>query len=74
MVPHKANSHLLVQLKAIQAGLLRKAKAIAAHTTPLTQHETVDANRCTRCETRYIKVFGTVRDLRKPPVMASSCI
>ena len=56
----KANSRLLVQLKASLAGLLRKAKAIAEHTTPLTS-ETVDANQCTRYETRHIEVFDAVR-------------
>jgi hypothetical protein len=56
----KANRHLLVQLKANQAGLLRKAKAIAEHTTPLTS-ETVDANQRTRYETRHIEVFDAVR-------------
>ena len=71
LAARKANSHLLVQLKANQASLLRKAKAIAEHTTPLTQHETVDANQRTRYEARHIEVFDAVRDPRQNPGMAS---
>lgn len=67
LAARKANSHLLVQLKANQAGLLRKAKVIAAHTTPLACHETVDANRRTRHETRRIEVFGVLREFSKTP-------
>ena len=38
---HKVNRHLLLQLKANQAGLVQQAKAIAVQTTPLKQHDTV---------------------------------
>jgi len=38
---HKANRHLLLQLKANQAGLVKKVKAIAVKTTPLKQHDAV---------------------------------
>lgn len=65
LAAHKANSHLLVQLKGNQAGLLAKAKMIAAHTAPLARHESIDANRRTRHERRRIEVFDAVPELRK---------
>lgn len=67
LAAREANSHLLVQLKGNQAGLLRKARMIAAHTAPLAGHESIDGNRRARHERRRIEVFDAVPELRKTP-------
>ena len=65
LAARETNSHLLVQLKGNQAGLLAKAKMIAAHTAPLAHYETLDANRRARHERRRIEVFDAVPELGK---------
>ncbi len=65
LAAREANCHLLVQLKGNQAGLLAKAKMIAAHTAPLAHHETLDANRRARHERRRTEVFDAVPQLGK---------
>ena len=65
LAAREANSHLLVQLKGNQAGLLAKARMIAARTAPLAHHESIDANRRARHERRRIKVFDAVPELSK---------
>ena len=65
LAAREANSHLLVQLKGNQAGLLAKARMIAARTAPLAHHVSIDANRRARHERRRIKVFDAVPELSK---------
>ncbi len=45
--------------------MLTKAKTIAAHTAPLTCHESINANRRARHERRRIEVFDAVPGLGK---------
>jgi len=65
LAARELNSHLLVQLKGNQAGLLAKAKTIAAHAAPLELHESIDGNRRKRHERRRIEVFDAVPELGK---------
>lgn len=65
LAAREANSHLLVQLKGNQAGLLAKARIIAARTAPLACHESIDGNRRARHERRRIEVFNAIPELGK---------
>ncbi len=53
----KAKSHLLVQVKENQLGLLRKIKQATVADAPLARHETIDEGKRTRHERRTIEVF-----------------
>lgn len=55
----KSGVHLVVQLKANQAGLRRKVKAGVKNAKPLSGIQTVDQNKRNRHETRTVGVFDT---------------
>ena len=61
----KAKSHLLVQVKENQSGLLRKIEQGAEMDAPLARHETIDSNRRMRAETRTVEVFDAGPVLEK---------
>jgi predicted transposase YbfD/YdcC len=61
----KAKSHLLVQVKENQSGLLRKIEQGAEMDAPLARHETIDKNRRMRAETRTVEVFDAGPVLEK---------
>ncbi len=63
----KAKSHLLVQVKENQAGLLHNIKAAAATQAPLERHNTVDRNKRARHETRIVEVFDVAPALENTP-------
>ena len=53
----KANSHLLVQVKENQPGLLQEISQASVKNVPLTRHETTDAHKHGRDESRIVEVF-----------------
>lgn len=53
----EAKSHLLVQVKENQPGLLRKIEDVAERDAPLARHETTDHPCRMRVETRIVEVF-----------------
>ncbi|MDQ7019096.1 MAG: ISAs1 family transposase [Robiginitomaculum sp.] len=61
----KTKSHLLVQVKENQPGLLRKIEETAGTDEPLTRHETLDRGKRMRHETRIIEVFDAAPALQK---------
>ena len=61
----KAKSHLLVQVKENQPGLLRKIEAVAEMDAPLAHYETIDPVRRLRAETRIVEVFDAGPTLEK---------
>ncbi|MCP3969951.1 MAG: ISAs1 family transposase [Rhodobacteraceae bacterium] len=63
----KAKSHLLVQVKENQLGLLRKIKQATVANTPLARQETIDQGKRTRHETRTVEVFDAAPLLQKTP-------
>ncbi len=50
-------SHLLVQVKENQPGLLRKINWATVASAPLARHEAIDTNKRMRHETRIVEVF-----------------
>ena len=54
-----AKSHLLVQVKDNQPGLLRIIKTVTETQAALSCHESVDQNKRSRDEARLVEVFET---------------
>jgi len=63
----RTNSHLLVQVKENQSGLLRKIRETAENNAPLEHHETLDRKKRSRSETRIVDVFYAAALLRGTP-------
>jgi predicted transposase YbfD/YdcC len=63
----KANSHLLVQVKENQSGLLRKIDQASQTQAPLGCCKTTDKGKRTRHESRTVEVFDAHRALQKTP-------
>ena len=67
MAARKANSHLLVQVKENQPGLLRKIEQTTQTDAPLECCKTTDQGKRTRHESRIVEVFDAHPALEKTP-------
>lgn len=53
----KSKSHLLVQVKENQPGLLRVIEAVTEKGSPASRHESTDQNKRSRDEARTVEIF-----------------